>query len=174
MNEDTQNVEVIENDEQVTAELEQTPEQSQDEKKYTDAEVDEIINKKYAKWKAKREAEENEAKKLAKMNADEKRKYEYEQREKELLEREAEVLKKEMTSEAKTLLSERGLPLELVSVVDLTSADTVISSVNSIQQSFETAVQKAVEDRIKGGAPIKKAHETVKNNPFTNIIENYK
>lgn len=174
MNEETQNVEIVEEKEQVTAEPEQTPKQSQDEKKYTDAEVDEIINKKYAKWQAKREAEENEAKKLAKMNADEKRKYEYEQREKELLEREAEVLKKEMTSEAKTLLSERGLPLDLVAVVDLTSAETVLSSVKSIQQSFETAVQKAVEDRIKGGAPIKKAQEAVKNDPFDNIIENYK
>lgn len=174
MNEDTQNVEIVEEKEQVTAEPEQTLQQLQNEKKYTDAEVDEIINRKYAKWQAEREAEENEAKKLAKMNADEKRKYDYEQREAKLLEREAEVLKKEMTSEAKTLLSERGLPLDLVAVVDLTNAETVLSSVNNIQQSFETAVQKAVEDRIKGGAPIKKAHETVKNNPFTNIIENYK
>ena len=133
-----------------------TPE-SQGEKKYTDAEVDEIIDKKYAKWKAEQEAKESEAKKIAKMNADEKQKYQLDQREQELANREQAIARKELTAEAKTMLSERGLPVELVNVVDLSSAEAVTESVASIQKTWEDAVQKGVSDRMKGSAPIKTA-----------------
>ena len=45
-------------------------------KKYTDADVDAIIDKKFAKWKSEQEAEKSEAKKMAKMNEKEKADYE--------------------------------------------------------------------------------------------------
>jgi len=155
MNEETQTVETVEA-QGVPAEptIETQP---QDEKKYTDADVDEIINKKFAKWKSEQEAKENEAKKLAKMNADEKQKYQLDQREQELASREQAIARKELTAEAKTMLSERGLPIELVGVIDLTSAETVTESVASIQKTWEEAVQKGVSDRMKGSAPIKTA-----------------
>ena len=155
MNEETQTVETVEA-QGVPAEP-TIEEQPQDEKKYTDADVDEIINKKYAKWKLEQEAKENEAKKLAKMNADEKQKYQLDQREQELANREQVLARKELTAEAKTMLSERGLPIELVGVIDLTSAETVTDSVASIQKAWEDAVQKGVSDRMKGSAPIKTA-----------------
>ena len=155
MNEETQTVETVEA-QGVPAEP-TIEEQPQDEKKYTDADVDEIINKKFAKWKSEQEAKENEAKKLAKMNADEKQKYQLDQREQELANREQVLARKELTAEAKAMLSERGLPVELVGVIDLTSAETVTDSVASIQKSWEEAVQKGVSDRMKGSAPIKTA-----------------
>mgnify|MGYP000400692864 CR=1 FL=1 len=155
MNEETQTVEMVEVQE-VPAEptIENQP---QDEKKYTDAEVDEIINKKFAKWKSEQEAKENEAKKLAKMNADEKQKYQLDQREQELANREQVLARKELTAEAKSMLSERGLPVELVAVIDLSNAEAVTESVASIQKTWEDAVQKGVSDRMKGSAPIKTA-----------------
>ena len=55
------------------------------------------------------------------------------------------------------MLSERGLPVELVSVVDLSNAEAVTESVASIQKTWEEAVQKGVSDRMKGSAPIKTA-----------------
>lgn len=146
-----------ENGSQEPAEPKTSEERQKDEKKYTDAEVDEIINKKFAKWKSEQEAKESEAKKLAKMNADEKQKYQLDQREQDLASREQAIVRKELTAEAKTMLSERGLPIELVNVVDLTSADSVKESVESIQKSWSDAVQKGVSDRIKGGAPIQSA-----------------
>ena len=130
MNEETQTVEVETVEEQKVP-AEPAP-QPQDEKKYTDADVDAIIDKKFAKWKSEQEAKENEAKKLAKMNADEKQK-------------------------AKAMLSERDLPVELVNVVDLTSAETVSQSVAVLQKSWEQAVQKGVQEKLKGGAPMKQA-----------------
>ncbi|HEM5311586.1 TPA: DUF4355 domain-containing protein, partial [Streptococcus suis] len=72
MNEETQTVEVVEDDKQVAAEPEQVTTDPKDEKKYTDADVDAIIDKKFAKWKAEQEKAESEAKKLAKMNAEDK------------------------------------------------------------------------------------------------------
>ena len=144
-------------DDQVPAEP-KTPE-PQDEKKYTDAEVDEIIDKKYAKWKSEQEAKESEAKKLAKMNADEKKDYQLKQREQELADREAEITRKELTAEARSMLSERDLPVELVDVVNLTDADSVTESINAIQKSWEAAVQKGVSDRLKGSSPIKSAQQ---------------
>lgn len=157
MNEETQTVEVETVEEQVVPAEPTIETQPQDEKKYTDADVNEIINKKFAKWKSEQEAKENEAKKLAKMNADEKQKYQLDQREQELANREQAIARKELTTEAKTMLSERGLPVELVNVVDLTSAETVTESVASIQKSWEEAVQKGIADRTKGSAPIKTA-----------------
>lgn len=139
---------------QEPAEPKMPEEQPKDEKKYTDAEVDEIISKKYAKWQAKQEKEQNEAKKLAKMNADEKKDYQLKKREQELADREQAIARKELTAEAKSMLSERDLPVELVAVVDLSSADSVKESVESIQKSWLDAVQKGVSDRIKGSAPI--------------------
>ncbi|WP_270207411.1 DUF4355 domain-containing protein [Streptococcus anginosus] len=134
-------------------------EQPKDEKKYTDAEVDEIISKKYAKWQAKQEKEQNEAKKLAKMNADEKKDYQLKKREQELADREQAIARKELTAEAKSMLSERDLPVELAAVVDLSSADSVTESINTIQKAWSEAVQKGVSERLKGGAPMKSAQQ---------------
>lgn len=163
MNEETQTVETVEA-QGVPAEptIETQP---QDEKKYTDADVDAIIDKKFAKWKSEQEAKENEAKKLAKMNADEKQKYQLDQREQELANREQAIARKELTAEAKAMLSERGLPVELVNVVDLSNAEAVTESVASIQKTWEDAVQKGVSDRMKGSAPIKTAPQN--NNELT-------
>lgn len=142
---------------QEPAEPKMPEERPKDEKKYTDAEVDEIISKKYAKWQAKQEKEQNEAKKLAKMNADEKKDYQLKKREQELADREQAIARKELTAEAKSMLSERDLPVELVAVVDLSSADSVTESINTIQKAWSEAVQKGVSERLKGGAPMKSA-----------------
>lgn len=154
MAEEQQTVETVE---ETTVPAEPVETQPKDEKKYTDADVDAIIDKKFAKWKAEQEAKESEAKKLAKMNADDKQKYQLEQREQALAEREAEIAKRELTAEAKLILGERGLPNELLDVVNLTDADSVRNSIDALQKSWEQAVQKGVADKMKGGAPIKQA-----------------
>ncbi|MDW8706756.1 DUF4355 domain-containing protein [Streptococcus suis] len=157
MNEETQTVEVVEDDKQVSAEPEQVTTDPKDEKKYTDADVDAIIDKKFAKWKAEQEKAESEAKKLAKMNAEDKQKYQLDKREQDLADREAAITRRELTAEAKTILSERGLPIELVDVVNLTDADSVRDSIDAIQKTWEAAVLKGVADKTKGSAPMKKA-----------------
>ena len=51
---------------------------------YTDAEVDEIINKRFAKWQKEQDRKVEEAKRLEQMNAEEKAKYELGELQKEL------------------------------------------------------------------------------------------
>ncbi|CAG5332995.1 phage capsid and scaffold [Streptococcus pneumoniae] len=127
------------------------------ERTFTRAEIGKMLSAERSKWKSEQEAKENEAKKLAKMNADEKQKYQLDQREQELADREKAIARKELTAEAKAMLSERDLPVELVNVVDLTNAETVSESITSIQKAWEESVQKGVSERMKGSAPIKNA-----------------
>lgn len=87
------------------------------------------------------------------MNAEEKAKYESEKREAELAKREAEINKRELTAEAKSILSERGLPLELHELLNYETAETVKSSIETIQKAMQIAVEKAVEERMKGNPP---------------------
>lgn len=134
-----------------------TVQEEKHERTFTRAEISKMLSAERSKWEAEQEAKENEAKKLAKMNADEKQKYQLDQREQELADREKAIARKELIAEAKAMLSERDLPVELVNVVDLTSAETVSESIASIQKAWEESVQKGVSDRMKGSAPIKNA-----------------
>lgn len=134
-----------------------TVQEEKHERTFTRAEIGKMLSAERSKWEAEQEAKENEAKKLAKMNADEKQKYQLDQREQELADREKAIARKELTAEAKAMLSERDLPVELVNVVDLTSAETVSQSVSVLQKSWEQAVQKGVQEKLKGKAPINHA-----------------
>lgn len=134
-----------------------TVQEEKHERTFTRAEIGKMLSAERSKWEAEQEAKENEAKKLARMNADEKKDYQLKQLEQELANREQAIARKELTAEAKAMLSERGLPVELVSVVDLSNAEAVTESVASIQKTWEDAVQKGVSDRMKGSAPIKTA-----------------
>lgn len=134
-----------------------TVQEEKHERTFTRAEIGKMLSAERSKWEAEQEAKENEAKKLAKMNADEKQKYQLDQREQELADREKAIARKELTAEAKAMLSERDLPVELVNVVDLTSAETVSASIGALQKSWEQAVQKGVQEKLKGKAPINHA-----------------
>ena len=134
-----------------------TVQEEKHERTFTRAEIGKMLSAERSKWEAEQEAKENEAKKLSKMNADEKQKYQLDQREQELADREKAIARKELTAEAKTMLSERDLPVELVNVVDLTSAETVSESVAVLQKSWEQAVQKGIQEKLKGKAPINHA-----------------
>ena len=134
-----------------------TVQEEKHERTFTRAEIGKMLSAERSKWEAEQEAKENEAKKLAKMNADEKQKYQLDQREQELADREKAIARKELTAEAKAMLSERDLPVELVDVVDLTNAETVSASIGALQKSWEQAVQKGVQEKLKGKAPINHA-----------------
>lgn len=156
MEQENNNVEVVE-ETKVAAEPEEID--PRDEKKYSDNDVDAMMDKKWKNWKKKADEEVEEAKKLAKMNAEEKAKYEREQRDKELAEREAAITKRELTATAKETLADKGLPIELSAVLDYSNAEACNESVVAVEKAFMSAVNKAVEQRLKGSAPIEKAPE---------------
>ena len=102
-------------------------------------------------------AELSEAEKLAKMTKEEKAQYMQQKKEKELTDREAAITRKELMAEAKNTLASDGLPQELAEVLDYSDADTCKKSMEKVKEVFQRAVETAVEEKLKGGKPPKKA-----------------
>ena len=101
-----------------------------------------------------------QAEKLAKMNAEQKAQYEQQKKEKELADREAEITKRELSAQAKETLADKGLPVSLADILNYTDASTCQASIEAVEKAFQEAVAKGVEDKLKGGSPMKKAPET--------------
>ena len=116
-------------------------------------------SKMQADIEAKIQEARTEAEKLAKMNAEQKAEYEKEKREKELADREASITKRELAATAKEQLAEKGLPLSLADVLNYSSAEACAASIDAVGKAFQEAVEKAVEERLSGGKPPKKADD---------------
>ena len=109
--------------------------------------------------KSKIEEAKNEATRLAKMNAEEKAKHEAEKRENALTEREKAVAKRELMIEAAGMLKEKNLPAELADILNYVDADECKKSIESVEKAFTAAVEKSVNEKLKGGT-MKKAPES--------------
>lgn len=112
------------------------------------------------KWQALTDDKLSEAEKLAKMTKEEKAEYMQKKKEKELSDREAAVTRNELMAEAKNTLSDDGLPVELAEMLNYTDADSCKKSMETVKKAFQTAVEKAVDEKLKGGKPPKKVPET--------------
>lgn len=125
--------------------------------KYTDDDLDKIINKKFAEWQKKQQKAVDEAKKLAEMNATQKAEYERDQLQKEL-----DALKKkdslsEMTKTARKMLLDSGIsvPDDVLSMLVNTDAEETKRAVDGFAKAFKDAVESAVKERLKGNPPKK-------------------
>lgn len=95
----------------------------------------------------------SEAKKLEKLNAEQKAEYERQMKDKALAEREAAVAKRELTAEAISQLAEKGLPQELSTCLNYDSAEACKTSLEAVEKAFSAAVEKAVNDKLRGNPP---------------------
>ena len=130
--------------------------------KYTDADVDEIINKKFAKWKADSDkavadavAKVEEAHKLSQMNEKEKADHERKQMEDELAMLKAEKAHNTMMTTARNMLKADGLtiPDEIVSVLVTDTAEGTSEAVKAFSGMFQKAVDEAVKAKLAGSEP---------------------
>ena len=119
--------------------------------------VNTAVTKAQEKWQALADDKLSEAEKLAKMTKEEKAQYMQQKREKELTDREAAITRKELMAEAKNTLASDGLPQELAEVLNYSDADTCKKSMEKVKEVFQRAVDTAVEEKLKGGKPPKKA-----------------
>lgn len=135
----------------------------QETKTFTQEELDKIVQGRIAKerkaWEKHLEDEKTEAQKLETMSEKEKKKYQEEKRIKELDDREAAITSRELTAQAKVQLADKGIPTELAEILNLTDAESCKKSIETVEKAFQTAVQRAVEERIKGREPMKKAKD---------------
>ena len=123
--------------------------------KYTDEDVNKIIDKKFAEWQKKQQKEVDEAKKLAEMNATQKAEYERDQLKKKLEELERQASLGEMTKTARKMLSESNIniPDELLSMMVTTDAEETKVAVDGFAKAFKEAVESEVKERLKGEPP---------------------
>lgn len=126
-----------------------------------DRRVQKAINTALSKQKDKYEAlmddKLSEAEKLSKMTKDEKEQYLSRKKEQDLIRREAEVTRKELMAEAKNTLAEKKLPVALAEVLNYSDAETCKTSIEAMEKAFQSALEAAVEEKLKGGAPLKTA-----------------
>lgn len=109
------------------------------------------------KWSALMDDKLSEAEKLSKMNKEEKAEYMRQKQERELLDREAAITRRELMAEAKNTLTEKKLPVGLAEVLNYADADSCSKSIVAVEKAFQEAVEAGIQERLKGGTPIKKA-----------------
>lgn len=144
-------------EENANVEVEQTAdvqqEQKQEEKTFTQDELNSILAKEKSKWQKKVDEEKEEERKKAKMNAEEKAKFELEKSQNALKERENALIKRELTATAKDILATKGLPSNLHELLVYESEETVNSSIEKLEKVINDTVEKLVTEKLKGTVP---------------------
>lgn len=134
----------------------ETPDEKETpELKYSDEDVDKIVQKKLAKAKKDKEAAVEEATKLAKMNEDQKAEYDREQLEKELAELRRKDAFYNLSKEASKMLSEHDITAddELLQVVVKDDAEGTKQAVESFVNLFNAKVKEGVKQALAGNSP---------------------
>ena len=120
-----------------------------EEKTFTQAELDKILNKKFAQWQKKTEEAKIEAERKAKLTEAEKlaeerkefesmkRQFEYEQR---------------VNSTSKVLAS-NNLPIEFSDFLVADTEEATTQRVDLFKNAFNEAVEKLVTERLRGNTP---------------------
>ena len=131
--------------------------EKQPELKYTDADVDAIVKKKLARAEKEKANAVAEAEKLAKMNADDKEKYERQKLEDELAEYKKREAVQGLLKEADNMLKSEGIEIddELLKTVIGDDAETTQNNIKVFAESFNSAVEQAVKKALSGEAPAK-------------------
>ena len=149
------------NTEVVEVETVDNPETTDADKTFTQDELDHIVQErvKRAVAKAQKDAEDkikqaqSEGERLAKLTKDERAKEEEAKRLADLEAREKAIAVKELRIETQSLLSDEGLPIEFLDVVMADTAESVKDNIASIRKVFDEAVEKRVNERLTQDKP---------------------
>lgn len=123
--------------------------------KYTDEDVDRILNKKFAEWQKNQEKKVSEAERLSKMTAEEKANERIKQLEERLAAADREKAVAAMSRQARAILSEKNINVndELLANLVADDADATKANCENFISLFNAAVEKAVKERVKGDTP---------------------
>lgn len=169
MAEETHHTEEEFNNTDNTEETESTQQNTQqeqgDEKTYTQAEVEKMMSDRVARERKSKEEAIEEAKKLAKMNEDERRQHEHEKLQDELAEYKRKDQFYQLSREASNMLAEHNIQAtdELLQFVVKDDAETTQSSVNAFVELINEKVKEGVERSLTGRTP----RGNTRNNPLT-------
>lgn len=128
----------------------------EDEKKFTQAEVDKMIEKRLAREKQKAEDEKKEAERLAKMTEQERLEEEFKKKQADLDARIKELDKKEMQNTSLDILVEKGYSpstsKQLLAFLDYADAEACKASIDTLDSILKKCIETEVNAKIKGGS----------------------
>ena len=125
------------------------------ERKYTDADVDKLLERKFAEWQKKQEKKVTEAQRLASMTAEEKAAEKLKALEDKIHGYEVAAARAEMMKQGRAMLHEKNITVNdsLLANLIAENAEDTKSSVENFISLFNTAVEKAVKEALKGESP---------------------
>lgn len=123
--------------------------------KYTDADVDRMINQRFARWQKEQKKATEEAARLASMSAQEKAEAEKAALQQELDEYKRKDALAEMSKEARKILTEDGVTVsdELLGKLVTTDADETKANVKAFAEMYKAAVQDGIKAALKTPTP---------------------
>lgn len=135
------------------------------EKTFTQADIDKIINKQFAKWQKKMEVEKNqameearEAERLEKMSAEERSKNELLTLKKQLEDMQKKEARKDLANSTLKEMSTRGIDADFLDFILAKDADTTKNRLDIFEEKFNSMVNAKVEsivaERFKGKTPV--------------------
>lgn len=124
-------------------------------KTYTDADLDRIIAKKFAKWQSEQQKKVSEAERLAKMTEAERYQEQLSGMQAELDSLKKEKTRAELSSQARAILKKSNITVDdsLVNWIVTDEAESTKTNVEAFAAAFTTAVKNAVAEALKGGQP---------------------
>ncbi len=127
-----------------------------------DSAVSAAVEAAQQQWKQ----EADEAAELAKLSKDEREKKQFELDKSKFETERAKFAREKLVLETQKQLSEKKLPSEFAEL--LTGADAVatLKNIDGFETAFSKAVEAAVNDRLKGGAPKTSGGSAAKTDPF--------
>lgn len=134
-------------------------ETNESDKKYSDEDVNKIIDAKFAKWKAEQQKEQDEAKKLAEMDDKEKTDYEKQKLQEEIDNLRREKTLAEMAKRATSMLADKGVQASggILSFVVKDSAEATSESVKAFIELIDAereVIKADFEKRLGSKLPM--------------------
>lgn len=135
----------------------------QQERMFTQAEMDAAIANRLSRYKRDedkrieeaKQAARSEAEKLAKMNAEQRAEHDRQEaeraakaREEEITRREAELTRRELKATAMDELAKRKLPGGLLDILNYSDADACSASIATVEKAWRECVQQGVNERL--------------------------
>ena len=162
-------------------------EQSNNEKMFSQSELDSIIEKRLgkerAKWEKKVKEEADEAARMAQMSEAERQQALFEKRVRDFEEREAAfnqaqeaLMREKMLNETSKQLSNKGLPLDFAEKLMASTAEDTLANIDAFEKQWQAAIEKAVDSKLKGSTPTspkskEKPKKNVKNMSFSEFAK---
>ena len=127
--------------------------QKQQEKLFTQEEVNNIIEKRLSKEKNKWKNEVDQAKRLAEMSAEERAKEEFKMQKAEFERQRAEFEKERLLIQTQKELSAKNVPIEFAEMLVRDDAESTKEAIDSFANLYAQSVEKGVSNKLKGRPP---------------------